>query len=239
MTILDFIIEVILVSALGVLSPGPLFLANLIYGSKSGFHAGIKIAVGHTLTEFPLVVLIGYSLSEFSAPILTSEGLRIIGVVGGTAILFFSISQIIDIVKRRRHSNRIRNSYFDDNHNKNYFLFGSSTQRLLFGGPFVVGIIFSALNPFFLAWWLTVGLKLISDSVSMFGLTLGVIFLFSFHIWMDYTWLGITSHLAFKGKSILSDKFFQIFLISICIMLASLGLYVVVTNLFQESILLF
>jgi threonine/homoserine/homoserine lactone efflux protein len=36
------------------------------------------------------------------------------------------------------------------------------------GGPLFAGIAFTALNPFFITWWLTVGLKLISDSVSLF-----------------------------------------------------------------------
>ena len=45
----EFAAEVVLVSASGVLSPGPLFFANIIYGGKMGITAGIKIAYGHTM----------------------------------------------------------------------------------------------------------------------------------------------------------------------------------------------
>jgi len=45
----EFVAEVVLVSASGVLSPGPLFFANIIYGGKIGITEGIKIAYGHTI----------------------------------------------------------------------------------------------------------------------------------------------------------------------------------------------
>ncbi len=37
MDVLDFAGEVVLLSASGVLSPGPLFLMNLVYGTKQGY----------------------------------------------------------------------------------------------------------------------------------------------------------------------------------------------------------
>ncbi|SRR6266542_4116706 len=227
MTVLDLIAEVILISALGVLSPGPLFLANLIYGSKEGFHAGIKIALGHTIVEFPLIVLIAFGLSKFSSSILTDEGLRTIGLVGGIAIIFFSILQIIENIRTRSRGDN--NS--DRLNNNTHLLFRWNKRMVLFREPLIIGIIFSGLNPFFIAWWLTVGLKLISDSVSLFGIVLGALFLFSFHIWMDYAWLGATSYMIYKGRSILKTKFFQLSLLSISIILASFGFYIIAINL--------
>ena len=57
--LIGFGIMVIAISASGVMSPGPLFSANIIYGLKEGKVAGLKIAVGHTIVEFPLIVLLG------------------------------------------------------------------------------------------------------------------------------------------------------------------------------------
>ena len=54
---LSFAIMVIAISASGVMSPGPLFTANIIYGLKEGKIAGIKMAIGHTIVEFPLIVM--------------------------------------------------------------------------------------------------------------------------------------------------------------------------------------
>ena len=47
--LLSFAIMVIAISASGVMSPGPLFAANVVYGLKEGKIAGLKIAAGHTV----------------------------------------------------------------------------------------------------------------------------------------------------------------------------------------------
>jgi hypothetical protein len=86
--IIDFAAQVIFISVPGVLSPGPLFFANLIYGSKQGFYSGVKIASGHTIVELPLIIIVALSVFGFSSFILTKEGIRIIGLLGGIVIAF-------------------------------------------------------------------------------------------------------------------------------------------------------
>jgi threonine/homoserine/homoserine lactone efflux protein len=227
MNVIDFAAEVIFISVSGVLSPGPLFFANLIYGSKEGFYSGVKIASGHTIVELLLVILLAAGIFGFSYFKLTSESIRIIGLVGGTAIIIFSTSQITNIIKRRRNidvandKNKSSYSYFSKISNK-----GRRLER-----PFIIGLTFSALNPFFIIWWLTVGLKLISDSVYLFGIVEGILILFSFHIWMDYAWLSVTAYLMSKGRLILKERLYQYFLLSISFVLASYGLYLVVENI--------
>jgi len=228
MNVIDFAAQVIFISVSGVLSPGPLFFANLIYGSKEGFYSGVKIASGHAIVELLLVILLAAGIFGFSSFKLTSEIIRIIGLVGGTAIIIFSISQITNIIKRRRYidvandKNKRRYSYSSKISNK-----GRRLER-----PFIIGLTFSALNPFFIIWWLTVGLKLISDSVYLFGIVEGILILFSFHIWMDYTWLSVTAYLMSKGRLILKERLYQYFLLSISFVLASYGLYLVVEKIF-------
>ena len=50
-----FAVMVIAISASGVMSPGPLFSANIIYGIREGKIAGLKIAIGHTIVELSLI----------------------------------------------------------------------------------------------------------------------------------------------------------------------------------------
>jgi threonine/homoserine/homoserine lactone efflux protein len=223
MNMLEFAGEVILVSLSGVLSPGPLFFANLIYGSKEGFRSGIKIAFGHTIVELPLIILLVIGVSQIPYSGFTSIGnLKIIGIVGGIAIVAFSILQIKDIIKEKDvgiilNSNGIREIQKVSYNNRNR--------------PVIAGIIFSVLNPFFLAWWLTVGLKLVSDSVSSFGVLSGTVSLFSFHIWMDYAWLTLISCLIFKGISILKSKYYKMLLLTLSTMFGFYGLYWIIINL--------
>lgn len=161
MRVIEFTAEVVLLSASGVLSPGPLFLANLIYGSKGGYHSGIKIALGHTIVELPLIILLALSIFEYSSFTLTEESLRVIGLIGGIAIIIFSIAQISSIIRKREviadiHNKRRRNR------DEATSLLNRMASRIE-GRPIIVGIFFSAMNPFFIIWWLTVGLKLIFD----------------------------------------------------------------------------
>lgn len=210
---LEFAGEVILVSAPGVLSPGPLFFTNIIYGSKQGVTAGIKIAFGHTIVEFPLVIALALGLFTFSHVFANNENLKIISIVGGIAIVAFAFTQIISITKGKV--------------NRQNACVGIGAKK----GPILLGVIFSALNPFFLIWWLTVGIKLISDSIQFFGFAIGILFLFLFHIWMDYAWLMITSYLIYRGVSVLKTKFYSAFFISISTILIFYGVYIIL-NIF-------
>ena len=209
MSPLEFASEVILVSASGVLSPGPLFFINIIYGSKQGITTGIKIAFGHTMVEFPLVIALALALFTFSYVILNNENLKIISIIGGIAIIVFAFNQIISTTKVK-----------DDKQNAYVII---SNKK----GPILLGVIFSALNPFFLIWWFTIGLKLISDSIHFFGFVVGILFLFSFHIWIDYAWLVITSYMIYRGISVLNTKFYSALLISTSTILAFYGVYII------------
>jgi threonine/homoserine/homoserine lactone efflux protein len=107
--------EVILVSASGVLSPGPLFFINIIYGSKQGITGGVKIAFGHTMIEFPLITTLALGLFTFSHVFLNNENLKIISIIGGIAIIVFAFTQIISITKGKVDK---QNAYVGINHKK-------------------------------------------------------------------------------------------------------------------------
>jgi len=216
----EFAIEVVFLSASGVLSPGPLFFANLIYGSIQGFRGGIKMASGHTIVELPIILILSFGLFHFS---VTSDAhnaaLKSIGLLGGIAIIIFSMLQIRSVVIRKKNNTNPGNLI-------------ERTKYSLSDKPILGGIIFSLLNPFFLVWWFTVGLKIISDAISLFGIVLGSLAVFIFHIWMDYVWLGGTSFLVQKGISILDVRFYNIFLLGLSVLLVMFGLYWIVLNIY-------
>jgi threonine/homoserine/homoserine lactone efflux protein len=130
----EFAAEVVLVSASGVLSPGPLFFANIIYGSRMGMTAGIKIAYGHTLVELPLIIILA-GFFAFSYVFLNNENLKIIGFVGGISIICFAFTQIINVRKNKVGKVDSKLAYAGVSKNK---------------GPILLGAMFSPLNPLFL-----------------------------------------------------------------------------------------
>ena len=80
--ILPFAVMVIAISASGVMSPGPLFAANIVYGLKEGKIAGLKMAVGHTIVELPLIILLGIGTVSIEAFPEYRITLTIIGAIG-------------------------------------------------------------------------------------------------------------------------------------------------------------
>ena len=195
--VIGFAIMVVAISASGVMSPGPLFSANIIYGLKEGKIAGLKIAVGHTIVEFPLIILLGTGIITSN---IFPEFRVLIAVIGALGLFAFAGLQI--------------KSIFQKNFQKNI-----KPSR----GPILAGIFLSALNPFFIIWWLTVGLKLITESIELWGF-LGIIILFLFHIWMDYVWLYIVAFFASKSRNFLSNRNYKILVISLAIVLIYFGL---------------
>lgn len=195
--IFEFAIIVIIISASGVMAPGPLFMANVSYGLREGTKSGVKIAIGHTIVEFPLVILLGigvFSLESFP------EFRTIISIVGAITLFVFASVQIKNVLQN----------------NKNI----TSIPR---HGPLFTGIILSALNPFFIIWWLTIGFKLISDAMLIWAFS-GILIVFFLHIWMDYVWLGGISLLASKSSQILSNRNYKGIMIGLSSLLVYFGI---------------
>jgi threonine/homoserine/homoserine lactone efflux protein len=195
--IIEFAVLVIIISASGVMSPGPLFAANITYGLKEGFRSGIKIAIGHSIVELPLVILLG--IGVFSLEIFP-EFRVIISIFGAITLFGFAIMQIKSIFKKNR---------------------GISTKPK--HGPIITGILFSALNPFFIIWWLTIGFKLISDAMLIWAFA-GILIVFVLHIWMDFVWLGMVAFLASKSVKIISNKNYKIMISGLSLILIYFGI---------------
>jgi threonine/homoserine/homoserine lactone efflux protein len=195
--IIEFMIIVIVISASGVMAPGPLFAANISYGLREGAKSGIKMAMGHTIVEFPLVILLG--IGVFSLEIFP-EFRTIISIVGAITLFVFALVQIKTVLQN----------------NKNI----TSTPK---HGPLVTGIVLSALNPFFIIWWLTIGFKLISDAMLIWAFS-GIVIVFFLHIWMDFAWLGGISFIASKSSKILSNRNYKFIMIGLSLLLVYFGI---------------
>ena len=195
--IFEFAIIVVIISASGVMAPGPLFAANVSYGLREGTKSGIKMAVGHTIVEFPLVILLGigvFSLESFP------EFRMIISVVGAITLFVFAFVQIRNVLQKNKDISSIPKH-----------------------SPLITGIALSALNPFFIVWWLTIGFKLISDAMLIWAFS-GILIVFFLHIWMDFVWLGGISFLASKSSRIISNRNYKIIMIGLSLLLVYFGI---------------
>ena len=195
--IIEFAIIVIIISASGVMSPGPLFAANITYGLKQGTKAGIKIAIGHSLVELPLVILLGIGILSLE---IFPEFKTIISILGAITLFVFAFIQIKSTLKKNEKS-----------------------ETKLKQGPIITGVLLSALNPFFIIWWLTIGLKLISDAMAIWAFV-GILIVFVLHVWMDFVWLGSTAFLISKSKKIISNTNYKILILALSAILIYFGI---------------
>jgi threonine/homoserine/homoserine lactone efflux protein len=205
MTLLDIGLQIILVSVSGVLSPGPLFFANLVLSKNGGFWSGIKIAIGHTIVELPVVILYSIPLIIFTSQSVTFSIINFISLIGGISLIAFGILFVVKIISK--------------NNKHNYIIESSRIEK-----PVIAGMLFTGINPFFFLWWISVGIKLISDSIALLGYPIGIAFLFLVHVWMDYAWLGLTSYFASRGISVLRSQYHKFIILILTIPLFYYGI---------------
>ncbi|MGC8932371.1 MAG: LysE family transporter [Candidatus Methanodesulfokora sp.] len=168
MDLLSFILEVEVITASGALSPGPLTVSAASLGLKNGRKAGFLISLGHMAVEFPLVLLIAAGIS------VAAQNFRsILSLMGGIFLIYFSFIQLKSLKKTGIYISEDR------------------------GNALIAGIMLTALNPYFIVWWLTVGTKLVIDSMYLFPL--GVLLMYILHIWMDFAWLIFIAYIFYKG----------------------------------------
>jgi threonine/homoserine/homoserine lactone efflux protein len=207
MDIFGFIATIVVVTASGALAPGPLFFVNIAHGTKSGAKGGIAFSVGHSIVEFSLVMSLALGLlAVVDEPAVKST----VGVIGGAFLLTFGVLQI----------HKFSISKFD--------IFGG--ESIPSRSPLLLGSIFTGLNPYFIIWWLTVGLKLISDSI-VFASLAGVLLMYAAHVWMDYVWLTATAYLAKRGTSLVGSKGYRIVMAVFGAILVYFGLYFLLSSI--------
>jgi threonine/homoserine/homoserine lactone efflux protein len=199
--ILTFIAEVIGVTASGALAPGPLFVKNITEGTKSGARSGFLFAIGHTAVEFSLVIALALGLLT----VANEPAVKIvIGVAGGLALLVFGLLQMRESLSSKPVQIR--------------------EEKRAFKSHFLIGTVFTGLNPYFILWWLVPGAKLILDSIE-FASWAGVLLMYVAHVWMDYAWLTGTAYLARRGTKFVNRKGYRIVLMLFGLILIGFGVY--------------
>lgn len=194
-----FFASAIFISLTGVMTPGPLFAAAVAKGYKDD-RAGIKIALGHGLVEFPLMALIVISLDYIFENDIVKLG---IGVVGGILLLVLGGSMI-----------RSRKMAADSEHE--YIPYDSVTA----------GAITSLTNPYFLLWWATVGAVLILNA-EYFGPIIVVVFAVV-HWSCDLAWYTFTSMVVFRTKHLWTPLVHEL-VFGICgVIMVAFGIYFLV-----------
>ena len=188
-----------LIALSGALMPGPLLTYTVAESARRGFWAGPIIMLGHGFLELGLVVLLLLGIGAIiNQPV-------IMGIVGltGAVILWWLGYGLIQAA---------RNARLD--------LTGGGSRSV---HPFWAGIFMSLANPYWLIWWVTLGLGYVLFAYK-YGL-LGVLFFFVGHFMADLVWYSLVSMAVAKGKKFISDRRYEHFMVVCALFLMVFGCY--------------
>jgi len=188
----------IVVSFSGVMMPGPVLAATIAKGYRDE-RAGIKIALGHGLIEFPLMALIILSLGY----VFEDERIMLaIGLVGGILLVFMGG----EMVRARKH-------------------IAISGKDSLPKSAFAAGAFTTSANPYFFLWWATVGAVLIFTAQE-FGAI--VVLVFAVVHWScDLVWYTFTSFAVFRSRHLWTPLVHEIVFATCGILMIAFGVYFV------------
>ena len=178
-----FLVSVMLISLSGVMMPGPMFAVTIEKASKRKT-AGLLIAAGHGMIEFPFMFLIYYWLSQFAVPDAVPI---VIGLIGGLLMMFMGVQTL----RKRKSENEILKS---------------TKQESL-----AAGLLTTAANAGFWLWWLAVGVPLILNAAS-FGL-IGFSTFAVIHWSCDLVWYTAVAFIIFKSRRFWTKRTHQAILI--------------------------
>jgi threonine/homoserine/homoserine lactone efflux protein len=211
-TLTTLAIQVIAVSASGALSPGPLTIATIALGARGGWRSGILVSLGHTFFELPYLVVLVFAFNVLTGFLKASTS--ILAVVGALVILYFAYLLL-------------RDAYRGVNLN--------TSNTLISTNPLIVGFMFTALNPYFLIWWLSIGMTLIAQ-IQNIGLT-SLVIIYPAHVWLDFAWLSIVAGLSKRGSKALSLRGQRIMLATLGVILIIFALNTILKSTLNISII--
>jgi len=198
-----------LVGFSGASAPGPLMTLVLAQSSIGGWKKSLEIISGHAILEGILLILLLFGLQ----PVLEHPVfLRSFTLLGSVFLIYMGITLFISILNNRIE---IKNS---------------DPVKI----PLTLaGALTSLGNPYWLLWWITIGVSFITQAKSL--LLPGILSFYTGHILADYTWyifigiLGQGLSLPFWGKVYRYVLYFS------SLFLFGFGLYFIYYAIFKIS----
>ncbi len=187
-----------------VASPGPVSTAIVSQAPRRGWLVGPLVATGHSMTEFLIVVLVTLGLGVG----LARHGIQTgIAFLGGILLLWMGGLILWQIGRGKVHLPR-----------------AEQQLKPLSNRQFVgIGVFATLSNPFWYAWWVTVGAGYLSGYLSKADGAASVIAFFLGHIAADYAWDTLLSTVVGGGRRWMTDAVYRLLLLACGVFFIYLG----------------
>lgn len=191
----------------GALSPGPLVTVTMREGVRRGFWAGPVMAAGHSVLELVLVIGLALGLNQ----LLDRDAVTAtVALAGGAFLVWMGATTAL----------QARGFQFeaeDDARPPEQRVWRPSVA-----GPLAMaGVLVSLSNPFWVAWWATIGAAYIAKALDQGVLGVGAFY--GGHILADIGWLSMVAFAVAGGRRIMNRRVYQ-GLMAVCgVFLVALG----------------
>ncbi len=200
LSLLTIFVSAFVVGLSGAMAPGPVLTVTISETLKRGVKAGPLIVLGHAIPEILLLALIGLGLGPFfEHPVVTTVVLS----AGGLVLLWMGVQMIISNKRTTEEA-----------------LTATGTPSPY--GPVLAGMVLSVSNPYWIIWWVTIGMGFVTQSLQ-FGL-MGLVCFYCGHILSDLAWFSFVSFSVSAGRRLCPPRVYRIIFILCGTMLLVLGI---------------
>lgn len=193
----------------GALIPGPMLAYVVSDTLKKGALSGPLTVLGHIFVELLLIValVLGLGLTSYFI-----EYKSWIYVLGGIALILMSVVVI-------KESGRARSELEQGGIDKGIRLRG---VKYAYNSSIVGGVLFTAFNPAFIPWWVTIGYPLLLQGFEWLALT-GIALVSVGHFLSDLTWYSFVSYSFSKSSKFFVGKRYEAILLLLALFVIVLG----------------
>ncbi len=167
----------------GAMMPGTLLTVTISESSRRGAMAGPLLIVGHGILEIALLAALLLGL----APLFNQQWFFIlVALLGGGILLWMAVGMFRALPS---------------------LSLTLDARQPPKGNLIMTGALMSAVNPYWIIWWATIGIGYIAQA-RQFGMA-GLMAFFVGHLLADLAWYSVISTAIGNGRSLFSDRVYK------------------------------
>jgi len=187
MNLIGIFLSSLMVAFSGAIMPGPLLIVTIAQTAKKGIWSAVFLTIGHAILEATLIAGLVLGLIK----LVQKEIIFIIvGLAGGAMLIWMGTMLAKSALSRKD------------------IAFLSVDKNRSMSSPLLSGILVSLSNPYWILWWLTIGLAYLIAAIK-FGIA-GIILFFTGHILADFIWYGFVGFAIVTGRKFFNQMVFKV-----------------------------
>lgn len=167
----------------------------------------MRLAIGHGLVEFPLVLAIAYGLSRWlQQPVVNG----VIALFGASVLLWMGYGLVSGVLRRQMTLHAAS---------------GATAPAMLKFGHVPGGMALTLTNPYWSLWWASLGAAYVARTTALAPGLPAVTGLWATHWLIDLAWLGGLAFVAASGRGFITDRVYRGVLLACGVFVIGFGFY--------------